>query len=259
MSSSGKSSLVFAGLVPRLRKTTLFGPGKWLVRSMRPGEQPLAELAKVLGADPADPAAAVAHALEADPEARHLLLVVDQFEEVFAPGQEQSEPFCRALQGLLAAEGLAVALTVRADFYAELMGTPLWPQIKANRVDVGPLDEAGLREAIDRPAETVGVYVESALVERLASDAVEARSQGILPLVQEVLVQLWDKLERRVLPLHAYESFVLARAAYDHHHEGQRVHRAGGRHRPPCRRRPEAARGRGSGPGRRSRGGSSCG
>ena len=114
-----------------------------------------------------------------------------------------------------------MVLTVRADFYAELMGTPLWPQIKANRVDVGPLDEAGLREAIDRPAETVGVYVESALVERLASDAVEARSQGILPLVQEVLVQLWDKLERRVLPLHAYESFVLARAAYDHHHEGQ--------------------------------------
>ena len=103
-SGSGKSSLVFAGLVPRLRKTSLFGPGKWLVRSMRPGEQPLAGLAKVLGADPADPAAAVAHALEADPEARHLLLVVDQFEEVFVPGQEQSEPFCRALQGLLAAE-----------------------------------------------------------------------------------------------------------------------------------------------------------
>ncbi len=55
-SGSGKSSLVFAGLVPLLRKTTLFGPGTWLVRSMRPGEQPLDELAKVLGgADPADP------------------------------------------------------------------------------------------------------------------------------------------------------------------------------------------------------------
>ena len=106
-------------------------------------------------------------------------------------------------------ESVAVALTVRADFYAELMGTPLWPQIKANRVDVGPLDEAGLREAIYRPAETVGVYVESALVERLASDALEARSLGILPLVQEVLVQLWEKLERRVLPLHAYAEFVL--------------------------------------------------
>jgi WD40 repeat protein len=242
-SGSGKSSLVFAGLVPRLRKTNLFGPGKWLVRSMRPGEQPLAELAQALGADPGDPAAAVAGVLKADPEATRLLLVVDQFEEVFAPDpgksepaadwslcglggkeardQGKSEPLCRALQGLLDVEGVAVVLTVRADFYAELMGTPLWPRIKANRVDVGPLDEPGLREAIYRPAETVGVYVESALVERLASDAIEARSQGILPLVQEVLVQLWEKLERRVLPLHAYAEFVLPRTAYDQHHDGQ--------------------------------------
>jgi tetratricopeptide (TPR) repeat protein len=242
-SGSGKSSLVFAGLVPRLRKTNLFGPGKWLVRSMRPGEQPLAELARALGADPGNPAAAVAEALGADPEAKRLLLVVDQFEEVFAPdpGKPQpasdsilslqggnrareegkSEQLCRALQGLLSAESVAVILTVRADFYAELMGTPLWPQIKANRVDVGSLDEAGLREAIYRPAETVGVYVESALIERLASDAIEARSQGILPLVQEVLVQLWEKLERRVLPLRAYAEFVLPRMAYDHHHDGK--------------------------------------
>jgi WD40 repeat protein len=220
-SGSGKSSLVFAGLVPRLRKTTLFGPGKWLVRSMRPGERPLAELARALGADPADPAAAVAHALEADPEAKRLLLVVDQLEESFAPSKEKSELLCRALQGLLNVESVAIAITVRADFYAELMATPLWPQIKANRVDVGPLDEPGLREAIYRPAETVGVYVESALVERLASDAVEARSLGTLPLVQEVLVQLWEKLERRVLPLHAYDSFVLPRTAYDQRLEGQ--------------------------------------
>jgi tetratricopeptide (TPR) repeat protein len=125
------------------------------------------------------------------------------------------------LQGLLTVESVAVVLTVRADFYAELMGTPLWPQIKANRVDVGLLEEAGLREAIYRPAETVGVYVESALVERLAADAIEARSLGILPVVQEVLVQLWEKLERRVLPLRAYAEFVLPRIAYDHHHDGQ--------------------------------------
>ncbi len=242
-SGSGKSSLVFAGLVPRLRKTNLFGPGKWLVRSMRPGEQPVAELARALGADPGNPATAVADVLKADPEATRLLLVVDQFEEVFAPDPGKPEPaadatltfhggkvarpegksqkLCQALQGLLNVESVAVVLTVRADFYAELMGTPLWPQIKANRVDVGPLEEAGLRDAIYRPAETVGVYVESALVERLASDAIEARSQGILPLVQEVLVQLWEKLERRVLPLRAYAEFVLPRMAYGHHQDGQ--------------------------------------
>ena len=201
------------------------------------------ELARTLGADPGNPAAAVAEVLKADPEAKRLLLVVDQFEELFAPDPGKPEPasdsilslhggkrareegkseqLCQALQGLLNVESVAVVLTVRADFYAELMGTPLWPQIKANRVDVGPLEETGLRDAIYRPAETVGVYVESALVERLASDAIEARSQGILPLVQEVLVQLWEKLERRVLPLRAYAEFVLPRMAYSQNRDGQ--------------------------------------
>src|SRR5439155_5638201 len=71
-SGSGKSSLVFAGLVPRLRKTSLFGPGQWLVRSMRPGWRPLAERGRTLGADPAGPAAAGARALEGDPGAKRL-------------------------------------------------------------------------------------------------------------------------------------------------------------------------------------------
>src|SRR5262245_48137263 len=44
-SGSGKSSLVRAGLIPALRKSRAFGPGQWLVRAMRPGEQPLASLA----------------------------------------------------------------------------------------------------------------------------------------------------------------------------------------------------------------------
>jgi WD40 repeat protein len=220
-SGSGKSSLVFAGLVPALRKTALFGPGTWRILSMRPGERPLDELARVFGADPADPAAAVVHAMEADPEAKHLLLIVDQFEEVFSSEQGRAAPFFQAIQRLLECETVYLVLTVRADFYAELMGTSLWKRIQANRLDVGPLDEAGLREAIYRPADSVGVYVESDLVERLTADAVEANSLGILPLVQEALVLLWEKLERRVLPLHAYESLVLPRRAYDRTLGGQ--------------------------------------
>src|SRR5262249_5579452 len=49
-SGSGKSSLVRAGLIPTLRKSRLFGPGEWIVRAMRPGEQPLAMLASLFGA-----------------------------------------------------------------------------------------------------------------------------------------------------------------------------------------------------------------
>ena len=54
-SGSGKSSLVLAGLVPRLRASGLFGPGGWRVIVMRPTDEPFAELRKALDADPADP------------------------------------------------------------------------------------------------------------------------------------------------------------------------------------------------------------
>ena len=77
-SGSGKSSLVFAGLVPALQESELFGPGGWLVRSLRPGERPLAALDTALDGAGGDPAQAVADLLASEPEAGHLLLVVCQ-------------------------------------------------------------------------------------------------------------------------------------------------------------------------------------
>jgi hypothetical protein len=212
-SGSGKSSLVFAGLIPALRKSTLFGPDDWLVKSMRPGETPLTTLEATLGSDPARPEQTIAAALATEPKARRLLLVIDQFEESFTVSTpEEVAPFHGALEKLAATPQCFVVLTVRADFYPELMASPLWPQIKGHRLEVLPLDERGLRLAITRPAEDAGVYVEAALVERLVTDA--AGEPGVLPLVQETLVLLWEKLERRFLPLSAYEALVLPRRAY---------------------------------------------
>src|SRR5215831_16386854 len=59
-SGTGKSSLVRAGLVPRLSQSTFFDKGFWLDRQMRPGSQPVQTLAQTLEADPAQPAQAVA-------------------------------------------------------------------------------------------------------------------------------------------------------------------------------------------------------
>ena len=63
-----------------------------------------------------------------------------------------------------------------------------------------------------RPAEDVGVYVEAALVERLVADA--AGEPGVLPFVQETLTLLWEHLERRFLPLRAYEAMVMSSRSY---------------------------------------------
>ncbi len=211
-SGSGKSSLVFAGLVPALRKSGLFGSGGWLVRTLRPGEAPLATLAAALGGAPADPARAVSELLAAQPDACRLLLVVDQFEELFTLARQDTTPFQQALLRLAEIPNCYLVLTVRADFYPDLMVGPLWQEIQAHRVEVLPLDEDGLRQAIVRPAEDVGVFVETALVERLMADA--AGEPGVLPLVQETMVLLWERVERRLLPLRAYEALVLPRAAY---------------------------------------------
>ncbi len=205
-SGSGKSSLVFAGLVPALRKSALFGLGDWLVRTLRPGEEPLAALAAALGGDPADSARAVIEILATQPKARRLLLIVDQFEELFTLARSDVTPFQQALLRLAETPNCYLVLTVRADFYADLMAAPLWPEIRARRIEVLPLDKDALREAIVRPAEEAAederVYVEPALVERLVADA--AGEPGVLPLIQETLVLLWERLQRRFLPLRAY-------------------------------------------------------
>jgi WD40 repeat protein len=220
-SGSGKSSLVLAGLVPALRQSNAFGTGTWLVRTLRPGVTSLAALKEALATDDfANPTQVVSHLLASHPEAQRLLLIVDQFEEVFTPSAETLTSteiqdrltFQQILLNLMDVADCYMVLTVRADFYADLMTSPLWRSIRTHRMEITPLDEPGLRSAIVRPAEKVGVFVESALVERLVTDA--AGEPGILPLVQETLVLLWSRVERRYLPLRAYEALVLPRKAY---------------------------------------------
>jgi len=206
-SGSGKSSLVFAGLVPALRRSSLFGTGDWLVRAMRPGDVPAVSLAIALKGDPSDPARVASGLLSTQPGApQRLLLVVDQFEQCFTRARRyvDVEPFQQALLRIAETPDCYVVLIVRADFYPDLMAAPLWREIQAHRVEILPLDEDGLRQAIVRPAEDAGVFVEMTLVERLVADA--GREPGVLPLLQETLVLLWERLERRFLPLSVYEA-----------------------------------------------------
>ena len=213
-SGSGKSSLVFAGLIPALKRSKFFGSREWLVHSMRPGEEPLSTLKSILGSELTDFTLAVTDILATEPNAQRLLLIVDQFEEVFTLSKEEErDKFQQTLLDLVKTPNCYVILTVRADFYPDLMESSLWEQIQSHRLEVLPLKEAGLREAIVKPAEDVGVFIENSLVERLVADA--GKEPGVLPLLQETMVLLWEKIERRFLPFKAYQTLVLTSTAYN--------------------------------------------
>jgi WD40 repeat protein len=135
---------------------------------------------------------------------RELLLIVDQLEELFVPDIEGADRFEASLQRLVEDEPLVhVIVTLRADFYPNVMSGTLWPLISASRVEVVPLSGSALRAAIREPARSRGVVVAEALVERLAAET--EGQPGLLPFLQETLVTLWSDLRYRLITVDAYE------------------------------------------------------
>jgi len=206
-SGSGKSSLLAAGVLPRLLATEA---GRWLVRTLRPGPGTLRALTDLLGSEGVYGSddrlrGQVDVLLATSPPDARLLLVIDQAESLFLlpPGGDRS-----TLLGLLhRLRGLprcVVVLALRADYFADLMTSVLWPIGPGERVEVAPLRGEALRAAITKPAQDTGVHLEPALVERLLHDAGE--EPAALPLLQETMVLLWGLLTRRLLTVPAYEA-----------------------------------------------------
>ncbi len=203
-SGSGKSSLVAAGVLPRLASD-----GRWLVRTLRPDAGALAWLDGAFGDEAASAtagtlAASVDALLDAEPGTERLLCCIDQAETMFLlPAKEERIRLLALLDRLRRADRCVVLLTMRADFYADLMTSALWPLAPGERVEIAPLRGAALREAITRPAASAGVHLEAVLPERLLHDAGE--EPGALSLVQETMVLLWERMTRRLLTVSAYE------------------------------------------------------
>ncbi len=208
-SGSGKSSLVTAGVLPRLA-SGVTGLGPFVVHELRPGEQPAARLAEVLEVPAGEPLAAVervAALLARRGPGAALLLVVDQLEELFTlASADERARFLNALRGLREARRAVVVFTLRADFFGALMESALWAERRGrlSRIEVSPLSGLALREAIAAPASSAGATVEPELAERLVADA--AAEPGILPLLQETMVQLWDARVGQTLTLADYRA-----------------------------------------------------
>jgi WD40 repeat protein len=237
-SGSGKSSVVLAGLVPKLKMGEIEGSERWPVAILRPGDDPLKNLAaeimpRFLPAGALPDAAQVLKliddlradartldvfaqiALRDQPEDVRLAVVVDQFEEVFTnrPQDDQARVrfeqdrdrfFTNLLQAAATPGGrVAVVLTMRSDFLSACAAFPqLAAVLSAHQEVVGPMTAAELREAIEQPAFHVGCEVEPGLTERLLADV--KGQAGALPLLQFALTEVWKKRDVRRLTLRAY-------------------------------------------------------
>jgi WD40 repeat protein/DNA-binding SARP family transcriptional activator len=204
-SGSGKSSLLRAGLLPALRDGALPGSDRWRQLIIRPGEHPLRELARALGQD--DHSGMLVHAADQGAGTNgRLLVVVDQFEEVFTACQDRQEQ-TRFLDELLAAatgdHGAVLALGIRADYYGRCAEHPeLAQQLAASQVLVGPMDAQEVRRAIELPARRAGLRVEPALSKAMVADV--AGEPGGLPLLSTALLECWERRQGRTLTLAGY-------------------------------------------------------
>jgi WD40 repeat protein/class 3 adenylate cyclase len=231
-SGSGKSSALFAGLLPRLKQE----PG-WRVAALRPGAQPFYALAGTLlplletelsktdflvetrkladrlaGGDIGLLEAVDKVTEDAGGEHR-LLLVMDQFEELYTlcPDEAlQHKLIDQLLEVVAVGRGqrrppCVVLLTMRADFMGQALAyRPFADALQEASLLMGPMNREELRAAVEKPAEKQGAAFEAGLVERVLDDV--GRRPGALPLLEFTLTQLWEAQDDGWLSHDDYEA-----------------------------------------------------
>jgi WD40 repeat protein/DNA-binding SARP family transcriptional activator len=218
-SGIGKSSVVKAGLVPALRGGALEGSERWLLTDMFPGSYPYEELASALLRIAVERPDALVEELGRDelgirrvvkrilPGDSQLLLVIDQFEELFTltADEEVRRRFLAGLTALVADQRspVRVLVTLRADFLDHPLRYPEFGEfLRGGMVAVAAPSEDELAEAIDRPARRHGVRFEPGLVSQIVADV---RDQpGALPLLQYALTELFAARTADILTLESY-------------------------------------------------------
>ncbi|MEU0877253.1 helix-turn-helix domain-containing protein [Lentzea sp. NPDC005914] len=172
-SGAGKSSLLRAGIMPRLgNRAVLFTPGP----------DPFGECARI-------------------PVTADTVLVVDQFEEIFTLCEDR-EVRRRFVEQITEHR---VVLGVRADFYGHCTDFPaLVEAMGTAQVTVGPMTTDELRAAIIQPARTTGHAVETALVSELVARCVD--QAGALPLLSHALLETWHRRKGNTLTLQGFRA-----------------------------------------------------
>ena len=210
-SGSGKSSLARAGLFPALRDGRLERSESWLLGAMQPKRNPIEQLAEALARIAKSREAGNSVRLEGltnplalnrqveilltdDPHQR-VLLLVDQFEEIFTQTKDEKvrAAFIKLLTTAAQAEGqrATIIISLRTDFIFHCARYPeLWSLMSQQLQAVGAMMPQELTEAITLPALKVGAEIDPELVSHIVTDM--KGEPGALPLMSIVLRNLFE-------------------------------------------------------------------
>jgi hypothetical protein len=211
LSGSGKSSLVYAGLIPALLRGRLLEPGRqWRVVTAKPRGAPFANLAESLGCKEEDLRASshglIDYARCELSQDESLFVLIDQFEELFrykdmtAVSVNRPQGYTAASEAgafiaLLLASArsslpIYVVITMRTDYLGDCAEFPEFPQTLNESLYLVPrLTREQRRQAIEGPLGCVGIS--SALVERILNDAGDEPDQ--LPILQHAIMRTWSR------------------------------------------------------------------
>lgn len=223
-SGSGKSSVVFAGLIERLKRDVT---RDWLIVSFRPGNNPIESLAIALhGKLGTEDVNHRLQELELEVKLKgserslsnfldslislapksHFVLIVDQFEELYTLCQdtEQRKIFLdNLLNAVSYVPNFTLVLTLRADFFSEALSyRPLSNALQDAQINLGPMNALELEAAIAQPALSLNVKLEPGLTQRLIDVVLD--SPSYLPLLEFTLTQLWQRQRQGWLTHQAY-------------------------------------------------------
>ncbi|MDZ7992280.1 MAG: eIF2A-related protein [Nostoc sp. EfeVER01] len=241
-SGSGKSSVVLAGLVPKLQKA-----GHWQFTHFRPGFDPFHALALALvplytpKLDQTDQIAQarkmagylqdgsvilldVFAKIQQNHPNHRVLLIADQFEEIYTLCNNQ-EIRLKFLDCLLASlvtptsltsSATVLVTTMRADFLGNALSyRPFADVLQNGDVKLGPMNREELTQVIEKPAQKFGVTFADGLVERILDDV--ENQPGNLPLLEFALTELWNKRSGKQLTHKIYEEIGQVEGALARH------------------------------------------
>lgn len=216
-SGSGKSSLVDAGVLPRIEHDGIAGERKYRCVRMVPGKadhpfdallRPLHSYAERAGMDayqlaeelvrePGNLSQRIQEIVAKGLDSDGLVLFLDQMEELFTiRDPAQSQAFLSALFQAVQDASLHVIATIRSDFlpYCHEQADLLRVLNGRGYIGLGPIDGISISEMISKPAHCAGLMISERLVRRLVEEAGQGR--GSLPLLAFALQQLFEKRER---------------------------------------------------------------